>query len=147
MVNFATNQNLRSLLRTARSLARLSQKEAARKAGVSPAWWKRVESAAETTVAPETLVSMLDAVGVLPRHLDDLNEHELAELLQSRISFRSAKGPAAPEVLDSRALEAYLLKAPAPEDVRQGLVAYARAQRTLRLRTEPFQDQFLPPSA
>lgn len=137
------NANLRSLLRTARKASRLSQKEAAAKAGVSVAWWKRVESAYETSVAPETLAAMLDAAGAVPLHLEAMGEYALARLLEARQSFRETADGTRPR--DSSLLEAYLLNAPASENIRLALVAFARNLHTLRLRPEPFQDQFLPP--
>lgn len=139
-----TNENLRALLRTARSHARISQKDAAAKAGVSVAWWKRVESAYETAVAPETLAAMLDAVGVVPLHLESMGEYALARLLETHQSFRETADSSRNRD-DGRLLEEYLMNAPASDDIRRALVAFARNLRSLRLRPEPFQDQFLPP--
>jgi transcriptional regulator with XRE-family HTH domain len=137
-----TNAPLRGLLRTARRHTRLSQKEAAAKAGVSSAWWKRVESAYETSVSAETLADMLDAVGVLPGHLDDLGEHVLAELIIARQSFRDTV------TSSQESLEEYLMNAPAADDLRHELITYVRTRSVLRtIRSDPFTDQFHPDSA
>jgi transcriptional regulator with XRE-family HTH domain len=133
-----TNSRLRGLLRTARRSTRLSQKDAALKAGVSPAWWKRVESAYDTSVAAETLADMLDAVNVLPEHLQRLDEDDLAELMAARQSFRTIKESTQPS------LEEYLMKAPASDELRRELVTYVRARQFTHIRTEPFSDQFSP---
>lgn len=144
MTTITTNAELRGLLRTGRKHARLSQKDAALKAGVSPAWWKRVESAYETSVAPDTLAAMLESVGVLPEHLYAIGDADMAQRLLARQSFRVVTAHQNNHQ-DPRALEEYLMKAPAPEDLRQELVAYVRARCQLTPgRTEPFSDQFLP---
>lgn len=133
-----TNAKLRGLLRTARRSAKLSQNDAAAKAGVSTTWWKRIESAYETTVSGETFASMLDAVGVIPAHLTELNEPGVAELLAAHQAFRTI-GDAT-----RVSLEEYLMKAPAPEELRLELIAYVKARNMMRFREEPFADQFNP---
>lgn len=137
-----TDSTLRGLLRTARHHAKLSQKEAAEKAGCSPSWWRRVESASEVNVAPDKMANMLDAVGVLPEHLEIIHRPVLAELLRERQAFEEISQ-------DGEGLEEYLMRAPAPRQLREELIAYVRARtaqpfRYRSYRTEPFADQFRP---
>ena len=134
-----TDGTLRGLLRTARRHARLSQREAAEKAGCSLSWWRRVESAYETKVTPDGMIDMLDAVGVHPEHLEQIDRPVLAVMLKNRQAFRI--------VSSDEGLEEYLMNAPAPPELREELIAYVRARtstKPFRYRPEPFADQFWP---
>jgi hypothetical protein len=147
METITANANLRMLLRTGRRHARLSQRNAAELAGVSPAWWKRVESAYETKVATDTLTDMLTAVGVLPEHLDKLGELQVAEALMARQEFHRVAREHDDGFSDGQDLEKYLMAAPASESLRHELIAYVRARRLPRIgvgRVEPFADLFNP---
>lgn len=140
MPNIRTDMQLRTLLRTARKAARLSQDAAAKRAGVSRAWWRRLESAAEVTVTEDTLTEMMEAVGVQPEHLRALGHQALAENLARRLEFDKVT------VNNSATLEQYLMHAPASEEVKLALVITARTMREIQRGDEPFADRFPGPA-
>lgn len=140
MATTRPDTQLRTLLRTARRAAHLSQQEAARRAGVSRAWWRRIESAAEITVTEETLTEMMEAVGVQPEHLRALGHNDLAESLTRRREFDKVTANS------TAALEQYLMNAPASDEVKLALVITVRTMHEIQRGDEPFADRFPGPA-
>lgn len=132
-----TTAELRWLLRTARG--GLSQARAAKRVGISPGWWKRIENASQPTVTLNLLLRMFDAVAIMPAHLRQIGLEELADLLDEQHRVLGAAAP-----FDDP-LECYLWGAPADPALRDALIAYARELRKVRTpaRTEPFTDGLL----
>lgn len=133
-----TDETLRRLLRTARRRAGLTQDEAAKLAGVTQGWWKKVENASNLNVTEELMASMLAIVGIMPKTLKDRGYPDLACLVDEWLSLDDNDS--------TLSLEDYLRNAPAPPALRNALVLYARTWEHMDdgARSEPFADQFMP---
>lgn len=75
------------LLENARTRARLSRREAARRSGISDNWWRAVVSGSQNNGAPahgspETVAAMARAVGVNPDQLEQAGNPDAAEVLR-----------------------------------------------------------------
>lgn len=114
------------LIEEARAAARLSKREAARRAGISDAWWRYVIAGrqGETPVpgSPETVAAMARAVGVTPERLETEGQRpDAAEILRTEPSPvpRRSELPAPDPADESLAREAAVLFPADP--VKQGI--------------------------
>lgn len=129
-----TDQALRDLLRDARGASKLSQEAAARRAGISRGYWRRVENATEVSVKLSTLLDMLRAVDIRPRHLRRIGHMNLADELAKREVF--ASDGATPDDLQE-----YLSHAPASDEMKRALMVVARTySEVIKYGGDPLSD-------
>jgi transcriptional regulator with XRE-family HTH domain len=87
------DQRLRHLLRVGRRASgKLSQKDAARRAGISPVYWQQVESGKRRAAPAGTLAAMFLAAGITAGQLRDEGYEDIASVLDELAKM------AAPEV-------------------------------------------------
>jgi transcriptional regulator with XRE-family HTH domain len=91
---------LRLLLQVSRRNTGLTQEEAAKLAGISTSWWKKLESGRRTTADEETLAQMLHTVNV--QLIEDLSQPYGG--ITKRLLMLSANPPEDPDT--------YLMKTP-----------------------------------
>lgn len=81
MDSFTPDYLLRLVLRTSRTTAGLTQKQAAAIAGCDPSWWKKTESG-RARVNVDTFARMARAAQVNPDQLDHLRQPDIASLVR-----------------------------------------------------------------
>lgn len=82
--------NLRYVIRTSRHHARLTQREAAAKAGISEIWWAQLESGIKAVTTTDRLVDMLAVTKTPPRALRKAGHSEIAHQLELRYDWFGA---------------------------------------------------------
>jgi transcriptional regulator with XRE-family HTH domain len=92
------DQHLRHLLRASRRACGLSQKAAARRAGISPVYWQKIESGTQRTAPAGTLAAMFLATGITAGQLQDEGYKDIASILDELASL-TAKPPSPEEHL------------------------------------------------
>ncbi len=120
-----SDQRLRYLLRSGRRAAgNLSQKAAARRAGISSVYWQKIESGTQQAAPAGTLAAMCLAAGIAARQLRDEGYTDIASVLDE------LAGMAAPEI----SAEEHLAATPGatPEEISflQAALRALRAGRT-----------------
>lgn len=128
-----TNRKLRLLLQTARISAGLTQAEAARRAGIDPSWWKKLESGRRTRTQSETISMMAHAVGINPDQLDGYSD------VRERLELLSA---GAITSLDGTETEAYLAMVPGTTTwERDQLIKCFRSLRQPKHDPDPYAEK------
>lgn len=121
------------LIEAAREAAGLSRREAARRAGISDAWWRYVTRGWQNgpiTGPADTVAVMARVVGLTPERLESEGERpDAAGKLREMIAREEADRAADPYADEDEALQEILRDERLPEDVRRGLVALAKAMR------------------
>lgn len=90
------DSQLRHLLRAGRRAPRrMSQREAAARAGISTVYWQKIESGRIPSAPTDTLAAMLAAVDVPVEVVRELDYHHIAEQMDTAadVSSRSRLGP------------------------------------------------------
>jgi transcriptional regulator with XRE-family HTH domain len=133
-----TDQRLRSLLRAGRHAAgKLSQKAAARAAGISPVYWQRIESGNLPSAPASTLAAMFLAAGVPAGRLRDEGYDQVAAALDELTSMKAAEvspedylaatpGASAEEITALQALWKVMRAGRTPEPLEQDFTRHAR---------------------
>lgn len=94
------------LIALAQKRARLSQREAARRAGMSEARWRNIVSGYQTVSAgvhapvrgpADTIARMAQAVGVTPENLGAVDREDAAEILRELLAEAAQKSEPNPE--------------------------------------------------
>jgi transcriptional regulator with XRE-family HTH domain len=119
------DDTLRKLIKMARERAGLSQGQAADRAHIGKAWYKRVERTA-VSVSMATMLAILNAVGLTPDVLRQEGQEHLADLLAEEHRVMGQASPYADE------LERYLWNAPADTSLRLFLIACSRTVREIQ---------------
>ncbi len=115
--------DLRDLIRTARHNVGLSQRQAAKAARISEAWWQRVEKGTTPHAEAGTVAQMCYAIDVSPEQLVGIGQQHLAALVAK---WRNLLHP----VTDIT--EAALQELPGATDAeRLALIAYLRTMRAV----------------
>lgn len=113
MTNTVTqvNRETRLLLRALREQAGFSQRDAARTAGISLSWWKKIESGNRTVVSPGTLSMMILALGGTAEQAQAAGLDQVSSLIR----YRAAVGIPHPS---NDAIERYIVAIPglAPDE-------------------------------
>lgn len=113
---------LRHLLRTGRrTCGRLSQKAAAKRAGISPVYWQRIESGSMTAAPAGTLASMFLAAEITPQRAAETGHPGVAAAMTEILKAR-------PEV----SAEDYLAAVPGATD--EEITALQTVWRALRAK-------------
>lgn len=123
MERIRVTRQLRQLIRVMRTdRCGFTQRAAAEECGLSEIWWRQIESGHTDYAAEDTLARMCYTVGVTPRQLRRIGEHDLAETLEQR------RG-----ILDEEPepdMESHLMQTPGlNHEQRMALVTLARAFR------------------
>lgn len=82
--SLAPSAALRALILARRKQAHLSQKRAALLAGVTEAWWQRVETGAAPRADADTIARMCYAIDASPEQLDAIGEHTIADAVAAK---------------------------------------------------------------
>jgi transcriptional regulator with XRE-family HTH domain len=139
---------LRTLLQTARQYRGMTQRESARRAGIDPSWWKKLESGRATQTQAGTVAAMAYAVSVSPDDLEKAGWDDIAARVRLLLTQEAMPS------LDSDAAEDHLATTPGTTvHEREELILHLRELRSLRhgihhMRIEhdkpdPFEDEFL----
>lgn len=72
-------QELRGLLKAARTRLGLTQRAAARRAGIDASWWKKLEGGTRQVTQLSTMAAMCIAVGISPGALESIGHPKLAD--------------------------------------------------------------------
>lgn len=123
--SMTADDGLRQLIKMAREQAGLSQSQAADRAHVSKAWYKRVEGK-PVSVTVATMLSVLNAVCITPDQLRRQGQEGLAQDLEEQHRIMGLASPYTDE------LERYLWNAPANQELRLFLIACSRTVRELQ---------------
>jgi transcriptional regulator with XRE-family HTH domain len=89
------DQHLRHLLRASRRAGGLSQKSAARRAGISSVYWQKIESGTQRAAPAGTLAAMCLATGITAGQLQDEGYKDIACVLAELAEMTAA--PPSPE--------------------------------------------------
>lgn len=84
------DDNLRLVIKTGRRYAKLTQKEAAEKSGISEIWWAQLESGIKDITTVDTVLDMLQAVKTPPRALVKAGHPDIARALEIRYDWFGA---------------------------------------------------------
>lgn len=124
MQRVTITRQLRRLIRlTRKDRARLTQREASDRAGLSEVWWRQIENGHTEYATADTLAAMCDVLDIAPDQLRRLGEDHLAELVEERHELLEPEGAA-------DAMEAHIMTTPGlTESQRKTLAAMARALR------------------
>ncbi len=80
--------DLRELIRLGRTqVSGVTQRGAAVAAGISESAWRNIETAHQGIALAETLANMLYAVGISPEQLRAIDEPEIADLVERRLTL------------------------------------------------------------
>jgi transcriptional regulator with XRE-family HTH domain len=126
------------LIEAAREAAGLSRREAARRAGISDAWWRYVTRGWQNgpiTGPADTVATMARVTGVTPERLESEGQRpDAAARLREMLAEEAAREAEVPPLThEDAALQAILDDDRLPIDVRRGMVALAEM---MRRRTE-----------
>jgi transcriptional regulator with XRE-family HTH domain len=128
------DDGLRKLIKMARERAGLSQSQAATRAFIGKAWYKRIERI-PVSVSVGTMLSVLNAVSVTPDLLRKQDQEELADYLEEQQRVMGLASPYTDE------LERYLWNAPADQGLRLFLIACSRTVRELQANGSEHPDE------
>ena len=138
------------LIETARENARLSRREAARRAGISDSWWRYVAAGWQNGPVPgsaETVAAMARVVNVSPEELEAEGERpDAARVLREMLREKPPPARSVPDLAEAPDVAAVLFPGdklkqaiwrlldpdtgePLPEAQRAGLVAHVDKMR------------------
>jgi transcriptional regulator with XRE-family HTH domain len=121
----ALSHSLRDLIRTARTAAGLSQRQAAIAAKCSLSWWQMIETGTREQANAETVARMCYSIDISPEQLEAIGEADLAEQVATYRGFKE------PQV--SSVTEAAIWELPgATDEEKAALVSFLRTIRVVQ---------------
>lgn len=88
VIEGASGQQLRELLRAARGHLHLTQREAAKRAGIDPSWWKKLENGSRSVTQASTIAAMCVAVQITPHKLESIGLPRLAFQVKTALAAK-----------------------------------------------------------
>lgn len=133
---------VRTILKVARRRTGLTQEAAAKLAGISEAWWRRIENGVVPTATAGTVAAMCHSAGLSAEFVRKRGLEHVAELMDDLQEMDKPALPE-PEPTDDEALERYLMKSPADMETRVALVGFLRSLRAVQheSRDEPLLEE------